>query len=101
MKTIHVFKAQPTAGIAEECTTLVIEDVLPDLDKGLPIDRFMRAAHERFDAQAAQVFEALSVLPQGTLHSLLVLLLRRNAAYLSLGHTADGIASDDAAKEGA
>ena len=70
MRTIKAYKAQPT--IKEE----PVEDVTLELHKEFPESESIEECDMRHKENAAWVFRALSVLPQGTRHALLILMLQ-------------------------
>ena len=79
MRTIKAYKAQRTT-IDEP-----VEDVTLELHKDFPKCPTIQEVEYRHKENAELVFRALSVLPQGTRHALLILMLqeKRNLLIIS------------------
>ena len=70
MRTIKAYKAQRTT------TEEAVEDVTLELHKEFPESTTIQQVEYRHKDNAELVFRALSVLPQGTRHALLILMLQ-------------------------
>lgn len=77
---VRVYKAQSNGYDSIPNRVLSIEEPLPDVFKmypGVNGKELIQKASEFFDQQAAIIEEALSGLPGGTQHALLIRLLKR------------------------
>lgn len=78
MRTIKIYKAQPTIK-AEP-----VQSVTLILDKEFPESDSIEECKARHQENAAWVMQALKVLPQGTKHELLILMLREKECLLTI-----------------
>lgn len=77
--TFTVAKAQPHGDEKIPDRVLRITGTIPEVDKSLQLrgKDYIDASRRIFDGQAALIEEALSHLPGGTQHALLIRLLKR------------------------